>query len=82
MSVYDPSTIKFLADSLGLAYCLVASGVFYIYDILLTLDVEVEFFWKDPLTGAAALFFANQYLALASLVLNLFELLPLRTDKR
>ena len=59
--------------------CLI-SLAFFIYDILLTFDVEVEFFWKNPFTGAAALFLANRYLGLASVILNLIELQPFRSD--
>lgn len=58
--------------------CLTA---FYIYDVLLTFDVEVEFFWKGPFTGATALFLSNRYLALANLILNFFQLLPYRSDR-
>nr|VWO98236.1 Uncharacterized protein [Ganoderma boninense] len=82
MSSYDPTTVEIFYELLVEDYCLVAAGAFYIYDILLTLDVEVEFFWKGPFTGATALFLTNRYLALANLILNFFQLLPYRSDRR
>ncbi|KAM5536617.1 hypothetical protein V8D89_009712 [Ganoderma adspersum] len=81
MSFYDPSTVEIFYEFLVEDYCLVTAGAFYIYDILLTLDVEVEFFWKGPFTGAMALFLSNRYLALANLILNFFQLLPYRSDR-
>ncbi|PIL24677.1 hypothetical protein GSI_12561 [Ganoderma sinense ZZ0214-1] len=81
MSSYDPTTVEIFYEFLVEDYCLVATGAFYIYDILLTLDVEVEFFWKGPFTGAAALFLTNRYLAFANLILNFFQLMPYRSDK-
>lgn len=41
---------------------------FLIYDIIVTLDSEVNNFWSGRLTGAKALFFANRYIALLSIV--------------
>ncbi|KAI1791812.1 hypothetical protein LXA43DRAFT_1009270 [Ganoderma leucocontextum] len=81
MSSYDPTTVDIFYQFLVEDYCLVAAGAFYFYDILLTLDVEVDFFWKGPFTSATALFLANRYLALASLILDFFQLLPFRSDK-
>ncbi|KAI0794461.1 hypothetical protein C8Q74DRAFT_1445830 [Fomes fomentarius] len=45
-----------------------AASAFLIYDIIVTLDSEVNNFWAGRLTGAKALFFANRYIALLSIV--------------
>ncbi|TBU47582.1 hypothetical protein BD309DRAFT_1053160 [Dichomitus squalens] len=71
MSTYDPTLVKTVYEFFVGNYCSITSNVFYIYDCLLTLDDEVEFFWKRPFTGATALFLFNRYLALAD-VLTLF----------
>ncbi|RPD70653.1 hypothetical protein L226DRAFT_222885 [Lentinus tigrinus ALCF2SS1-7] len=39
----------------------VAAGVMFIYEYILTLDLEVEYFWESRLTAATVLFFGNRY---------------------
>ena len=39
-----------------------ASTVLAFYEYAITVDREVELFWKRKISGATALFFANRYL--------------------
>ena len=43
--------------------------------------MEVEYFWKGPFTGATGLFLTNRYLALINVVINYFQLMPIKSDK-
>ncbi|PIL30359.1 hypothetical protein GSI_07544 [Ganoderma sinense ZZ0214-1] len=45
-------------------YCSNAATTLYMYEYLLTIDYEVELFWRRKFTGASALFFLNRYLRL------------------
>ena len=38
--------------------------VVYIYDWIITIDIEHRYFWSGPWTGATALFLFNRYVAL------------------
>ena len=48
-------------------------SAFYVYDYSITLDREVEFFWRGQITGPATLFLSTRYLALTTQLLNLVE---------
>lgn len=43
----------------------------FLYDYLLTLDLEVEYFWRTRTTRATILFFANRYTNILVSVLNI-----------
>ena len=38
--------------------------VFVLYEHMITLGIEVNYFWSSKVTGATILFFANRYLNL------------------
>ncbi|EJF59023.1 hypothetical protein DICSQDRAFT_172342 [Dichomitus squalens LYAD-421 SS1] len=78
---YDPTTVELFHEFLVSDYCLVAANIFYIYDCLITLDIEVEYFWKGPFTGAKALFLANRYVAFVNVIVNYFQLIQFKSDK-
>ena len=63
-------TIHALLCESGMTHFLSA---FYIYDYSITLDREVEFFWRGQITGPATLFLSTRYLALTTQLLNLVE---------
>ncbi|KAF8880129.1 hypothetical protein CPB85DRAFT_1341276 [Mucidula mucida] len=50
---------------------LVASGTLLIYDLLCTLDQEVEYVWSRPLAFSSILFFLNRYLPFVDTVLSI-----------
>ncbi|EJF58086.1 hypothetical protein DICSQDRAFT_29310, partial [Dichomitus squalens LYAD-421 SS1] len=52
----------------------------YLYNWIITIDQEVEYFWKEKVTGAAILFYLNRYISLASFVISLVDWMPM-TDK-
>ncbi|KAI0365826.1 hypothetical protein BV20DRAFT_1056101 [Pilatotrama ljubarskyi] len=64
------AVIKELSTYLISDYCIVSAEALMIWHYLTTFDKEVKRFWKRKLSGASALFFANRYLALAVVVLN------------
>ena len=47
-------------------YCLQVSCIlaFVIYETLVTMDLEAQYFWAGDLTGAKVLFLVNRYYAL------------------
>ena len=49
--------------------------VFVFFEHLITIDHEIDFFWKHKFSGAAALFFANRYLIFAFSVISLVTFL-------
>ncbi|KAI0760047.1 hypothetical protein C8Q74DRAFT_1293489 [Fomes fomentarius] len=59
-------------DSLVLTRrCAMGARALFLYDYLLTLDLEVEYFWRTRTTGATILFFANRYTNIFVSVLNI-----------
>ncbi|TFK88270.1 hypothetical protein K466DRAFT_547390, partial [Polyporus arcularius HHB13444] len=46
----------------------------FLYEYLLTFDLEVEYFWRSRLTRATALYFANRYTNVALAITNVIEL--------
>ncbi|TBU24160.1 hypothetical protein BD311DRAFT_868333 [Dichomitus squalens] len=62
------------------SHCMNAAAVLYLYNWLITIDQEVEYFWKGKVTGAAILFYLNRYISLASFVISLVDWMPM-TDK-
>ncbi|PIL24587.1 hypothetical protein GSI_12471 [Ganoderma sinense ZZ0214-1] len=68
------------------SYGRVASAAFILYEYAITLDQEVEMFWKETVTkrkvtGATALFAINRYLVLFLRLLNLLGFVPM-SDKK
>ncbi|KAI0653570.1 hypothetical protein C8Q70DRAFT_1163726 [Cubamyces menziesii] len=53
--------------------CALATISFLLYDYLLTLDMEVKFFWRQPLSAASVLFYLNRYLTLTVYILVAIE---------
>ena len=47
----------------GNIFCLTTSVLIF-FEYLITLDQEVKLFWRNKLTGAVALFFANRYITI------------------
>ncbi|KAI0741548.1 hypothetical protein C8Q80DRAFT_1273962 [Daedaleopsis nitida] len=56
--------------------------VFYIYESIITLGSEVEFFWGPKRTGAAILFLFSKYLSLINYLICLALYLSVFTDRR
>ena len=46
---------------------------FYIYEYIITLDREVELFWKKKVNGGAAIFLSNRYIPLITQLMYLVE---------
>ena len=53
-----------VAKSLSLRCYLTTFLVLIFFEYLITLDQEVKLFWRNKLTGAVALFFANRYITI------------------
>ncbi|KAI0696500.1 hypothetical protein C8T65DRAFT_698401 [Cerioporus squamosus] len=51
-----------------------AARTLFVYEYLLTLDLEVEYFWRSRMTRATALYFANRYTNVALAITNVIEL--------
>ncbi|RPD59340.1 hypothetical protein L226DRAFT_540397 [Lentinus tigrinus ALCF2SS1-7] len=51
-----------------------AARTLFLYEYLLTLDLEVEYFWRSRLTRATALYFANRYCNVFLSITNVIEL--------
>ncbi|PVG04934.1 hypothetical protein CPB86DRAFT_692599 [Serendipita vermifera] len=67
---------KLLAAS---RYTICATTTLFVYDIVLTIVDEVELVWRRNLwTFPTLLYIGNRYVALASILLMCYEMLPLR----
>ncbi|KAI0710204.1 hypothetical protein C8Q76DRAFT_93270 [Earliella scabrosa] len=64
------------------AYCYFATIPWLLYEAIITLDSEVENFWKPKFTGASILYLMNRYTAVAYCVLLWASYLPEIGDKR
>ena len=53
-----------MAEKLTVHMMLTLLIVFLLYEVFITYDLEVEYFWSGPITGARVLFFTNRYLSL------------------
>ncbi len=51
------------------------SLVLLLYDTLITLDREINWFWSGRITGASILLFTNRYISLAWIVLGFIQLM-------
>ncbi|KAI0730711.1 hypothetical protein C8Q76DRAFT_792859 [Earliella scabrosa] len=80
----DPVVVNELTavyDSLFInTCCTIAAAAFFIYESVVTFDVEVEHFWKFRLTGPSILYILNKYLSLMVQVTTLAISLPMLTD--
>ena len=56
------------------------SLAFLVYEYLITLEREVELFWKGGSTSATALFAVNRYLTLGLRVANLMGFVPMSDE--
>ncbi|KAI1783015.1 hypothetical protein LXA43DRAFT_1103125 [Ganoderma leucocontextum] len=63
-------------------YCSNAAAALFLYEYLVTIDYEVEIFWKRRFTGASALFFLNRYLRLLFYISELVFWAALSTPTR
>ena len=54
---------------------------FYIYEYIITLDREVELFWKAPVSWAKIVYFVNRYLTFTEKILTLLLWLPHMSPK-
>ncbi|KAI0682247.1 hypothetical protein C8Q76DRAFT_804367 [Earliella scabrosa] len=63
-------------------YCWVATGVLLLYESVITVGSEVEYFWKPAFTTAAGLYFLNKYSAVAYYSMSLALYLPIFTDQK
>lgn len=60
-------------------YTLVASATFFIYDIILTFQDELELVWRRSLwTFPALLYIGNRYITLACILLTNYQVSPFR----
>ncbi|KAI0629251.1 hypothetical protein C8Q77DRAFT_1220429 [Trametes polyzona] len=57
--------------------CGIAISAFLGFEYFLTLDREVELFWKRKFTGASALFLSNRYLPLLTIILEMCQSTPM-----
>ncbi|KAI0825954.1 hypothetical protein BC629DRAFT_1586818 [Irpex lacteus] len=60
-------------------YCAVASRVLFLWDYLITVEDEVEYFWERKITTASVLFLLNRYVNLAITVLQFFAVSSFQT---
>ncbi|RDX49138.1 hypothetical protein OH76DRAFT_1483354 [Lentinus brumalis] len=58
-------------DTYTAHYCDTAVAALFLYDMLLTLDREVAYFWNGRRTGAACLFLANKWISTTLYVLEM-----------
>lgn len=49
---------------------LIVDAALCFYEYIITIDLEVDFFWRGRLTGATLLFLTNRYIVMATLVLG------------
>ena len=52
-------------------------AAFLLYDYLLTLNMEVKLFWRQPLSAASILFYLNRYLTLTVYILVAIGMAPM-----
>ncbi|KAI0326282.1 hypothetical protein GY45DRAFT_1329157 [Cubamyces sp. BRFM 1775] len=57
--------------------CALATTSFLLYDYLLTLNMEVKLFWRQPLSAASILFYLNRYLTLTVYILVAIGMAPM-----
>ncbi|KAI0730703.1 hypothetical protein C8Q76DRAFT_792852 [Earliella scabrosa] len=62
--------------------CTLAAAVFFIYESIITLDGEVNFFWKRRFTAPSILYLTSKYISLTYYVMVLAIYLPIFTDER
>ncbi|KAI0794490.1 hypothetical protein C8Q74DRAFT_1193682, partial [Fomes fomentarius] len=60
---------------------IVCGVVLFIYECILTLDGEVQYFWKRRVTGPSVLYILSKYLTLGNYVVCLAIYLPVFTDE-
>ncbi|KAH9939055.1 uncharacterized protein BXZ73DRAFT_76201 [Epithele typhae] len=70
-SADDAEAIQEFSEFLIQGYCATVVTVLVMYEYLVTLSDEVEYFWKRKFSGASILFFANRYITLAYLLFSL-----------
>ncbi|KAM5536956.1 hypothetical protein V8D89_009385 [Ganoderma adspersum] len=63
-------------------YCSNVATTLYMYECIITIDYEVELFWKRKFTGASSLFFLNRYLRLSFYIAELVFWASLSTPVR
>ena len=56
---------------------LIFSSVMYLYEAIITLHLEVEYFWAGKLNMSKVLFFANKYIPLSAYILGMVTFAPL-----
>ena len=54
----------------------IPESAWLLYEAIITLDSEVEHFWKSKLTGASTVYLMNKYTAVASCVMICVRFLP------
>ncbi|KAH7904994.1 hypothetical protein BJ138DRAFT_838720 [Hygrophoropsis aurantiaca] len=62
--------ISFVRDTTTSRYSMLASTVLYVYDLVTTLDKEVDLVWTRPRSFLQVLFIINRYLALFECLFN------------
>ncbi|RPD73243.1 hypothetical protein L226DRAFT_105901 [Lentinus tigrinus ALCF2SS1-7] len=70
MSSDAAALIAFYDRLYAQTYCILATGVLFIYDALITFDREVLYFWTARWTGASLLFVVNRYISMTLYVMG------------
>ncbi|KAH7903756.1 hypothetical protein BJ138DRAFT_1120078 [Hygrophoropsis aurantiaca] len=65
-----PLVTQFVRDTATSRYSMLASTVLYVYDLVTTLDKEVDLVWTRPRSFLQVLFIMNRYLALFECLFN------------
>ncbi|KAI0088416.1 hypothetical protein BDY19DRAFT_196924 [Irpex rosettiformis] len=55
------------------SYCVLVSRVLFLWDFLITMGYEVEYFWGRKITAASALFLLNRYVSLVITIMQFFS---------
>ncbi|KAL1938795.1 hypothetical protein VTO73DRAFT_11175 [Trametes versicolor] len=63
-------------------YFTVAARALFLWDYLVTLDMEVNYVWGQKLSAASGLFILNRYTNLLITILELIEQAPFETPQR
>ncbi|KAI0684482.1 hypothetical protein C8T65DRAFT_702085 [Cerioporus squamosus] len=65
------ATVALLDSFYYQKYCIMATSTLFIYEVIDTFDREVACFWTTKRSGASSLFFANKWMYLTVLVMQL-----------
>ncbi|KAF8301433.1 hypothetical protein DL93DRAFT_2233689 [Clavulina sp. PMI_390] len=57
-----------ITDNLHLAF--LSTSVWFLWDWVITIDSEIELFWRKPMTTGSILYFANRVLGVIGIILH------------